>query len=124
MRPQRVHPPLYVLNPAGMEELPLQMPSLHLSSPSSRSAGHSRAVHSTRLIDCITGYTPTVDGESPTSCPDLDDKLDVRRSYGCSFPGKHSRNEIEINWNFILGKKYQSSLVGYEFFMSSRFRVQ
>ncbi|OQV18755.1 putative Krueppel-like factor 5 [Hypsibius exemplaris] len=79
---QRMNPPLFVLNPAGMDDLPQLMQPLEMSSPTSR----IHHVHSTRLMDCITGYTPTPNGESPTSCPDLDDKMDVRRSYACSFP--------------------------------------
>lgn len=87
----RLSPGLFVTNPALLDDLPHD--SDQLDRPPTMLAHSPRE---TRLIDIITGYTPSADGESPTSGPDLEDKLDPRRSYACHFPGQYVCRYIQL----------------------------
>ena len=91
IRPRGHGGSLFIYSPAELEDMgpPTLESTLYSPSTSSRFFRYDQPA---RLVDCITGYTPTADTESPTSlAPDYEDKQadsDARRSYACTFPGQ------------------------------------
>ncbi|GAV00507.1 hypothetical protein RvY_11346-2 [Ramazzottius varieornatus] len=92
VRPRGHGGSLFIYSPTEVEELapPTPESTLYLPSTSSRFFRYDQPA---RLVDCITGYTPTPASESPTSlAADYEDKQtegDARRSYACTFPDCH-----------------------------------